>query len=91
MEYRIAKIEPKQEYPRNKYHVAMLGRECEVIHLEVGVEGWLKVDVPYDPGYPHNFWTTSVLNIENFSDGTILFETKNTVYTLTKTPKKGLQ
>lgn len=84
MEYVIANIEPKQKYPRNKYHPAMLNRGCDIVHLELHREGWILVDMPYDPGNPHNFWTTLVKNIENLSDGTIVFETENTVYTLIK-------
>lgn len=84
MEYVIAKIDPKRKYPRNKYHPAMLNRECDIDCLIVGATGQLLVDMPYDPGYPHRFWTTPVKNIEELSDGTIVFETENTVYTLVK-------
>ncbi len=88
MEFLIKSIEKKQKYPRNKYHTAAYGRECDIVHLVVGQEGKLVVDMIYDPGYPHRYRTTTVLRIENLADGTIIFETENSVYTLTPT-KKG--
>lgn len=84
MEYRIASIEPKSEYTRNKYYPMMVGRECDVTHLAVGWHGLLVVDMAYDPGNPHRFRTTPVKQIENLTDGTIVFETENSVYTLTR-------
>ena len=82
MEFIIESIDKKQKYPRNKFHAAATGRECDVVHLMVGQEGKLLVDMPYDPGNPHRFWTTTVLNIQNHDDGKIVFETENSVYTL---------
>lgn len=82
MEFVIEKIEPKSKYTVNKYYPACIGRECDIIHLEPRQTGWLLVDMAYDPGNPHRFHTTPVLNIWNQSDGTIVFETENSVYTL---------
>lgn len=88
MEFLIKSIEPKSEYYHNKYYQGMIGRECDVIHLMVGVYGRLVVDAAYDPGNPHRFCTTPVVKIENLDDGTIVFETENSVYTLVPNRKK---
>lgn len=84
MEFLIKSIDPKSEYVRNKYYPTMIGRECDVTHLQVGWHGRLVVDMAYDPGNPHRFRTTPVKKIENQDDGTIVFETENSVYTLTR-------
>lgn len=89
MEFLIKSIEKKQAYPRNKYHAAAQGRECDIDCLRVGEIGKLMVDMPYDPGYPHRYWTTTVLRIETPDDGTIVFETENSVYTLVPNKKEG--
>lgn len=89
MEYVIAKIAPKREWPKNKYHAAMLGRECDITYLVPNETGQLLVDMPYDPGYPHRFWTTPVKAVEAQEDGTVVFETENTVYTLVPTGKEN--
>ena len=82
MEFLIKSIEPKHEYVRNKYYPMMIGRECDVIDLQVGWTGRLRIDMAYDPGNPHRFYTTPVKSIKNLDDGTIVFETENSVYTL---------
>lgn len=88
MEFLITSIEPKSEYIRNKYYPMMIGRECDITHLQVGWHGRLVVDMAYDPGNPHSFCTTPVMKIENQDDGTIVFETENSVYTLVPTNRK---
>lgn len=84
MEFLIKSIEPKSKYVRTKYYPSMIGRECDITHLQVGWSGRLVVDMSYDPGNPHRFVTTPVLKIETPDDGTIVFETENSVYTLVK-------
>jgi hypothetical protein len=88
VEYVIEKIEPKSEHNNNRYYPQITGRECDIVHLEPRRTGLLLVDVPYDPGYPHHFYTTPIRTIRELDDGTIVFETENSVYTLTPT-KKG--
>ena len=87
MEFIIAKIEPKRKHPRNPFHSPMLNRECDIIHLEKGYDGRLMIDMPYDPGNPHRFVTTTVQEILEVSGGIIVFETENTVYTLISNDK----
>lgn len=82
MEFVIAKIEPKNGYVANKYYPAITGRECDVLHLMTGTGAVLLIDVPYDPGNPHRFYTTPVVKNRIDEDGTIIFETENSVYTL---------
>ena len=82
MEYRIVVIKPKSQYIHNKYYPMLIGRECDIIELAVGTNGWLLVDMPYDPERPHRFRTTPVLDIQNKDDGTVIFTTENSVYTL---------
>lgn len=89
MEFLIKSIEPKSEYYCNRYYSGMIGRECDVVHLVPGWGGRLVVDTAYDPGNPHRFSTTKVLKIENQDDGTIVFETENSVYTLVPTKIRG--
>lgn len=88
MEFLIKSIEPKSKYIRNKYYPMMVGRECDVVHIQVGWHGRLVVDMVYDPGNPHRFVTTPVKSIENQEDGTIVFETENSVYTLVPVKKE---
>lgn len=88
MEFRIKSIERKSEYYHNKYYQGMIGRECDVIHLLPGCIGRLVVDAVYDPGNPHRFNTTTVIDVDNLDDGTIVFETENSVYTLVKNDGK---
>ncbi len=90
MEFLIKSIEPKSEYVRNKYYPTMIGRECDIIHLQEGWHGRLIVDMAYDPGCPHRFVTTPVRKIRNLDDGSIAFETENSVYTLVPNGKKVL-
>lgn len=82
MEFRIKSIEKKSEYYHNKHYQGIIGRECDIIHLAPGYCCRLVVDAAYDPGNPHRFVTTPVLDIKNLDDGTIVFETENSVYTL---------
>lgn len=89
MEFVIKSIEPRHEYVRNKYYPMMIGRECDVIHLLPGCPGRLVVDMAYDPGYPHRFYTTTVIDVDALEDGTIVFETENSVYTLVPREKKN--
>jgi hypothetical protein len=85
MEFVIKSIEPKSKYVVNKYYAAVTGRECDVLHLMKGTSAKLLVDVPYDPGCPHRFYTTPVMENRIEDDGTIVFETENSVYTLVPT------
>ena len=89
MEYVISSILPKSKYIHNKYYPQITGRECDILHLEPRRTGLLLVDVPYDPGNPHQYWTTPVRDLRELSDGTIVFETENSVYTLVPA-KKGV-
>ena len=82
MEFIIKSIEPKNKYVVNKYYQPITGRECDVLHLMQGTGALLLIDVPYDPGCPHRFYTTPVVNNRIEDDGTIVFETENSVYTL---------
>lgn len=82
MEYVIDSIIPKSKYTRNKYYPMITGRECDILHLEKQQTGELLIDTLYDPGNPHRFWTTPVRDIRELSDGTVVFETENSVYTL---------
>lgn len=67
----------------------MTGRECDIVHLVPGCVGRLVVDMAYDPGNPHRFVTTMVIDVDELYDGTIVFETENSVYTLIPTEKKN--
>ena len=82
MEFLIKSIEPKNKYVVNKFYPAAVGRECDVIDLQVGWTGRLLVDMAYDPGHPHRFYTTPVKKLVTPDDGSIVFETENSVYTL---------
>lgn len=82
MTYVISSIVPKSQYARNKYYPMITGRECDILHLEKQRSGELLIDTLYDPGNPHRFMTTPVRDIRELSDGTVIFETENSVYTL---------
>lgn len=89
MEFLIKDIRRKSDDYHNPYYKGMIGRECDVTRLMVGYDGCLVVDAAYDPGNPHRFRTTTVQKIENKDDGTIVFETENSVYTLVPTGERG--
>jgi hypothetical protein len=89
MEFIISEIKSKRENYHNRYYPAITGRECDILHLEPRRTGLLLIDVPYDPGNPHRFCTTPVLDIRELSDGTIVFETENSVYTLIPNRKES--
>ncbi len=82
MDYIINSILPKSKYVHNKYYPMITGRGCNILHLEPQRQGELLIDTRYDPGNPHRFWTTPVRDIRELSDGTVVFETENSVYTL---------
>lgn len=90
MEFVIKSIEAKPETPQNAgLHSAAIERECDIIDLTVGETGRLRIDLEYDPGRPHRVCTSPVQRIENHDDGTIVFETENSVYTLVPNEKEG--
>lgn len=82
MEYVIKSIEPKSKNVVNKYYDLITGRECDVLWLMKGTSAKLLVDVPYDPGFPHRFYTSPIKDNHIHDDGTLVFETENSVYTL---------
>ncbi len=88
MDYVISSILPKSKYTRNKYYPLITGRECDILDLTPQRAALLLVDVPYDPGNPHRFRTTPLLDVREESDGTVVFETENSVYTLVPIKRK---
>lgn len=79
----IESVEPKEGTKYNHYHDEVRGKPCYVLSLNVGEHGVLGVEFDYDPGHTHRFFTTIIRDIEDYGD-VIVFETRNTVYTLRK-------
>lgn len=84
--YEIANIRPRNDLI-NRTHETILGRQCQIMELEVGQRGWLLVDVGDDSFGPHRIALSNVLSV--VKDDDLIIETENTIYTLKRiTPKE---
>ena len=84
--YIIDRIEPKDGVLKS-VHETILGRECQIMKLEVGKRGWLLTDVgDYIFGL-HRITLSNVLSAEGEDD--LRIHTENTVYHLKRTAFKG--
>lgn len=71
----------------NSTHEALLGRQCQIMELEIGQRGWLLVDVGNDSFGPHRIALSNVLSV--IGDDDLIIDTENSVYTLKRiTPKE---
>ena len=71
----------------NSTHEALLGRQCQIMELEIGQRGWLLVDVGDDSFGPHRIALSNVLSV--IGDDDLIIDTENSVYTLKRiTPKE---
>ena len=84
--YTIERIQPKGE-TNNSTHDTILGRQCQIMSLDVGQRGWLLVDVGDDSFGPHRIALSTVLCITGEQD--ICIETENTIYHLKRITMKG--
>ena len=83
--YIVDRIQPKNG-TFNSTHDTILGRQCQIMSLEIGQRGWLLVDVGDDFFGPHRIVLSTVLNIAGDAD--ICIETENTIYHLKRTTPK---
>lgn len=84
--YIIDRIEPKDGVLKS-VHETILGRECQIMKLEVGERGWLLTDIgDYIFGL-HRITLSNVLSAEGEDD--LRIHTENTVYHLMRTASKG--
>lgn len=84
--YIIDRIEPKDGVLKS-VHETILGRECQIMKLEVGKRGWLLTDIgDYIFGL-HRITLSNVLSAEGEDD--LRIHTENTVYHLKRTAFKG--
>lgn len=84
--YIIDRIEPKDGVLKS-VHETILGRECQIMKLEVGKRGWLLTDIgDYIFGL-HRITLSNVLSAEGEDD--LRIHTENTVYHLKRTASKG--
>lgn len=84
--YIIDRIEPKDGVLKS-VHETILGRECQIMKLEVGKRGWLLTDVgDYIFGL-HRITLSNVLSAEGEDD--LHIHTENTVYHLKRIASKG--
>ena len=71
----------------NSTHEALLGRQCQIMELEIGQRGWLLVDVGDDSFGPHRIALSNVLRV--IGNDNLIIDTENSVYTLKRiTPKE---
>ena len=84
--YIIDRIEPKDGVLKS-VHETILGRECQIMKLEVGKRGWLLTDVGDYMFGLHRITLSNVLSAEGEDD--LRIHTENTVYHLKRTVSKG--
>lgn len=71
----------------NSTHESLLGRQCQIMELEIGQRGWLLVDVGDDSFGPHRIALSNVLSV--IGDENLIIDTENSVYTLKRiTPRE---
>lgn len=75
--YIIERIQSKND-TINHTHDAILGKQCQIMSLEVGQRGWLLVDVGDKTFGPHRIALSNTLRISDDPD--ICIETENTFY-----------
>lgn len=75
--YLMKKITPKSGVLRN-VHVGILDRECEIVDLGIGYGAVFEYNLN---GETRGIRTSYVLDIKP-SDGTVVIETRNTIYEL---------
>ena len=56
----------------------MLGRQCQIMELEVEQRGWFLVDVDDDSFGPHRIALSTILSV--IGDDNLIIETENTIY-----------
>ena len=84
--YEITNIRPRNDLI-NSTHGTILGRQCQIMELEVGQRGWLLVDIGDDSFGSHRIALSNVLSV--VGDDDLIIETENTIYTLKRiTPKE---
>lgn len=86
--YIIDRIQPKGGTSNNT-HDTILGRQCQIMSLEIGQRGWLLVDVGDDSFGPHRIALSKVLSITGDAD--IRIETENTIYHLKRTTPEDVK
>lgn len=84
--YIIDRIEPKDGVLKS-VHETILGRECQIMKLEVGKRGWLLTDVGDYMFGLHRITLSNVLSAEGEDD--LRIHTENTVYHLKRTVSQG--
>ena len=77
--YLIESISTK-EGPHSHPHSPQLGRQCQILKLDIGERGWLLVDV--GDSFPHRIWLSNVIGVTLESD--LCIETEHTRYHLRK-------
>lgn len=82
--YIISHIQPKDGVAK-QIHDTILGRQCQIMSLEIGEHGWLLVDIGDDSFGPHRIALSNILRISGNED--IAIETENTVYYLKRRQK----
>lgn len=83
--YIIDCIEPKDGVIKS-VHESILGRECQIMRLEVGKRGWLLADVGDRIFGLHRITLSNVLSVEGEDD--LCIHTENTVYFLKRADPK---
>ena len=89
--YRIKKICPKSGLYK-PVHRSMQNRLCQIVYIQIGKNGLLRVDVGDQLIGPHRIVISKVLCISGAEeDDKITIETENTVYHLEKCYDKPLK
>ena len=83
MDYVIKDIKSKREDGFvNPCHADVLGKACKITSLAEGYSGRFLVDVEDNLDLLHYLHTSTVFGIDEHEDGTIVVNTRNSVYTL---------
>ena len=86
--YIVQSVVGKNPAKQNKWHPRLIGKRCGIDILELRRTGhlWIEGLVEWEEHSP--FYTSPVANITVSDDGTVIFETENSVYTLVPTKKE---
>lgn len=89
--YRIKKICPKDGLYK-PVHRSIQNRQCQIVNIQVGKRGLLRVDVGDQLIGPHRIVISKVMRVSGADGDTeITIETENTVYHLEKCYDKSLK
>ncbi len=71
----------RQDGKVNKYHAHILGKQCDIQCGKPGYTGAILIEPFWYETTPQWFHTTTIEDIAEHPDGTVVMRTQNTIYT----------